>query len=379
MITIAELFSRKTAQQLFDALLADLGARGFPVTAWQTAGAGRTLAFAIAALFADLYATVQLLALSAFLDTAEGAWLSLLAASMFSLTRIPSSFAVGDVRLTCASSAGPYQIQPAGLVVSDGTRRWRSTNTGMVTVPSGATATFRVMAESPGSAWNAPVDTIDTIVTPALAGLTVNNPARSGSTTWLTVNARDEETDAELRIRCRARWATLASGFPIAAVVFWALSATLDTGVSAGVTRVHVEPGGGDGSYDVVIASSNGAVGSDVVTAVETALAAKKPITDEPNVVSAIAHNVHVIAQVFAVGGLSSGQIDELNTRLLGLASETPIEGVLYLSDVYGVLTPTLTDGTKIDHVALAAPVGNTVLGSREVLKIIPTVTSGSV
>lgn len=379
MTTVADILTTRTRDQLVTELMAALAAEGLPVTAWQEGGAARSLVKADATALADLYLTVQALGAAGFLSTATGGWLTLLAASRFDVARFLSTFASGFVRVACAASAGPYNIPAGALLVTDAAgHRYRSGSAGYV-VPSGSYVDVLVTAESPGADYNLAAGTSLTIVSPAYAGLSVTNPALSGSTTWLTVSARDEETDAELRLRCRARWATLGTGFTNAAVIYWVLSALLADGTATGITRAAVEPGPSDGTYTVYVASANGAAVSDAVTAAQTTLNQHKPITDTPTVISAAERNVAVTAQVFAVGGITAGQILELENRLFVLAASVEIGGWLYISDIYAELSRPLLDGKLVDHVALAAPAANTMLLSNEVLKITPTLTSGSV
>ena len=208
MPTIADLITAKDRDALFAEGLAVAQDEGLPATAWQPGSVPRTLLKADATALADLHATQAAIAKGAFLDDAEGAWLTLHAASRYQVTRVAATFNEGTVVVTVASGAGPYTIAAAGLLVSDGTRRWRSTNTSAVTVSSAATTSFTVRAEGSGSAYDVANDTITAVLSPALAGLSVNNPSSS----WVTRSGADEESDASVRARCRARWSTLGRG-----------------------------------------------------------------------------------------------------------------------------------------------------------------------
>lgn len=299
MTTYAALQTATTADAYLTQLLATLASNGFPATAWQSGNAGRTLARADAEALADLRAVVADVVKGGYLDTATGDWLTLLAAGVFDLDRVTATYAVGEVTLTCSASAGPYNITAAGLVVSDGTRRWRSTNTGLLTLASGGTLTVGVKAESPGTAYNITgdgVNGIDTIVSPALAGVTV-----SAVSSWLTTTAVDDETDAELRARCRLRWSTLGRGANLDAYVYNALNA----GVSA-VTRAQCVPGGGDGTLVVYIAQSAATATSPQVAAVQAYIDGVAPVTDAPTVTAATAVTVNITATIYVLAASDS-------------------------------------------------------------------------
>ena len=242
MPTVDDLITAKDRDTLFAELLATAQSEGLPTTAWQAGSVPRTLLKADATALADLHTTQAAVARGAFLDDATGAWLTLLAAGKFQVTRSASTYTEGYIKVTVASGAGPYTITPAGLLVSDGSRRWRSTNTAAITVTSAATTNILVRAESPGSGGNVSNSTITTLVSPALAGVTVNNPAYA-SGTWITTSGADEESDASLRARCRARWSTLGRGATVAAYVYWATTCPSTATVTA-ATAVTVQVSG---------------------------------------------------------------------------------------------------------------------------------------
>lgn len=279
MTTYAELIATKDADTIFTEILARLSSAGFPVTAWQAGGVARTLVDVDAETLAELYGLVSDIGKGWSLDDAEGDWLTLHAYSRFDLTRIAATFAKHSVRLsTVASGAGPYSITAGQLVVTNASGiRFRSTNSTTETVPASGYVDITVQAETAGVGGNtAP----SSVVTPALAGVAFS---------WQSAvtAARDEETDAALRQRCRDRWATLATGFTREAVRYYCVNATLVDGTNAGCTRVGFADPAGDGSYVVYVAGASGALGATPLSRVQAALNAVKPITDTPVVTNA--------------------------------------------------------------------------------------------
>ena len=99
-----------------------------------------------------------------YLDTATGAWLTLLAQSIFQLIRNSATQTVGNFNLTTSSLGGPYTFNAGDLVLTyfdsnNIARVFRSTNTTPVTVnPNQASPgiSIQMTADSPGSAWNIP-------------------------------------------------------------------------------------------------------------------------------------------------------------------------------------------------------------------------------
>ena len=343
MTTLDTLIRTTTRAQELDALLATLAAEGLPVTAWQAGNALRTLAVADAEALRDLRGVVSEIARGGYLDTAEGGWLTLLALGVFDIARVPAQYNTRDVTVTCASGAGPYTITPAQLVVSDGTRRWQSTNAANVTVPSGGSVTIRVRAEEPGDAYNVSGATITTIIAPALAGLTVLGGA--------TVEAgAPEESDATLRARCRARWATLGRGATLAAYDFWALS----TPGAEAVRRVYVAPGPGDGTVAVYIAQAAATATGPQVAAVQAYIDTQCPVTDAPTVTAATEVPVAVTATV------------RVRTASDSAANRTAA------TDAIAALINGTTLGGEIDREAIAAAIYGASAGIVDVDTTVP-------
>lgn len=355
MTTFSQLQTTKTADAYLAEILATLAANGFPVTAWQSGNAGRTLARADAAALADLRAVVAAVANGGFLDTATGDWLTQLAAGLFDLDRTAATFAVGEVTLTCSAAVGPYNLAAGALVVSDGTRRWRSTNTSTVTLATSGTLLVEVKAESPGDDYNVSGGTITTIVSPALPGVTV-----SAVTSWLTTSGADEETDAALRARCRLRWSTLGRGANLAAYEYNALDAG-----AAGVTRAQAVAGPGDGTVTLYIAQAAGTASGGQVSAVQAHLDTVSPCTDAPTVTAASAVTIDVTATIYVAAASDSAAnrtlaTDAMSAYINGLAlGDAVVDSVKLGAAFYAA--------AGVRDVDISTPSGDTVISAGQV------------
>ena len=289
-----------------------------PVTAYQPGSTALTLIEAEAEALADVHTTVGQLGASAFLGEATGDWLTLRAKSTFDLDRILASYTVGTVTLASTVLAGAVTITPGALVISTtGGLLYRSTNTTSITVASGGTATVPMRAEGSGTDYNVSLAGA-TIVTPAAAGLSVS--AASG-VSWITTTARNEETDAELVTRCRARWATLAvAGCGTrAAYTYNLLSALMVDGVtSCGVTRVGFLAPPGDGSVPIRIAGSSGLLTNGQRDDARLWIADRKPITDTPVIEHAgtVAVNLTGSTVTFKAGYNTAGNRSAVRTAI---------------------------------------------------------------
>jgi len=348
--SFSTLTTPTTAAQYLSQILATLAAQGFPVTAWQAGNAGRTLAVADAAALADLRAVIADVARGGYLDTATGDWLTLLAAGLFDLTRTPATYAVGSVTLSCVPTAGPYNLTAGALVVSDGTRRWRSTNTASLTLPSSGSLPVEVRAESPGAAYNVSGSTLSTTpVSPSLAGVTV-----TAATSWITTAGAVEESDASLRARCRLRWSTLGRGATLEAYEYNALAA----GVAA-ITRAQAIAGVGDGTVTVYIAQASGAATSPQVATVQTYISGVCPATDAPTVIAATAVPIDVTATVYVAAASNSAA----NRTLATDAITAYIDALAMGNAVVDVarIGASIYSAAGIRDVDLSAPVDTTI------------------
>jgi hypothetical protein len=284
--TYADLITAKDAETLRDELLARLTDADFPVTAWQTGNAARTLVAVDVQTLAELYALVVQIGKGWSLDDAAGAWLTLHAWSRYRVERILATFARHTVTLTAASGAGPYSITAGQLVVTNALGiRFRSTNTSTEVVAYGTPLTLTVEAQTAGTKGNtAP----SAVVTPALAGVTFAWTAR-------TVTAVDEELDAPLRQRCRDKWATLApAGATQATYRYWLTNAVDGDDEPCGITRVAFATPPGDGTVPVWVAGASGQIGGAQLTAAQAYVEERRPHTDTPDIDHATEVNVDV-------------------------------------------------------------------------------------
>lgn len=291
MTTLADLLNPRTREGWRTELLSRLSGLGFRATSWASGSVPRTLVELVAWGLADVQAAIAAIASGVLLDLSTGRWLTLLAHGHYDLDRIPAGFAEGFVEVACSADAGPYSLSAGsiwcGIQASGIENAVRFVSTETVTVNPGDTKRVAVKAESPGARFNAANGAIDFLFTP-LPGLTVTNPAVGGTGTWLDVPGVDEEDDQALRDRCRAKWATLSF---VGATDLWyefvARSAVSTLGVSAGVTRVRIVPGPGDGTLRVICAGSAGPLGGTAVAWVQAYIDARKPPTDTPTAASA--------------------------------------------------------------------------------------------
>lgn len=216
-LTLSQLLTAKTREEMITLVLAELQSRGFPTTNWLVGGAIRTLVEIFCKLLEDFSKLLVIVTKGGLLEEATGDWLTLLARSNFNTLRKEATFAEWDVTLACSAGAGPYTIVASQLWATTAAGRLFQNITGGVLATSG-TLTLRFKAENPGSLFNSgPINALKT----TLPGVTVQSST-------LVESAADQETDPQLRERAALQWTLLALGATEATYKKFALDADVD-------------------------------------------------------------------------------------------------------------------------------------------------------
>lgn len=358
-LSYKELTQPSTEEEMLTLLLELATLAGFPATSWQEGAVPRTLLEIEKTILVELQELVAEIGKGGLLDEAEGDWLDLLAISAFDEERTAAVRTRGLATLLCSALAGPYTIAVGQLVATDGARRFRNTTGG--TVASGGTLQLTFEAEEPGAAYNIANGDLDTLLTP-LAGVTITNPAVPPATTWLTQTGADEESDDQLRTRCRAKWATLGTGATTDSYTFWAREA------STVVRRINVleHSNAGvpaDGHVTLYLAGELGSVDAGAVAAVGTYIAERRPLCTTVTVIAAAEVAVPITCTLTVraehrteAEALIAGYLDELE-------KEIAIGGTCYLA----AIIEQLMRPEGMINAVLAAPAADVVLAANQV------------
>lgn len=296
--TLKSLITPVTKDQAMANALATLASLGFPTTNWASDSVPMATLHSFTELYADARTAIYNIATGGYLDLAVGPWLTLLAKSQYGLDRKEAVYAEGLATLTAAPTSGPHTIAVGQLTIaSTSGRRFRNTTGGVLALGGGLQLSWK--AESPGSDWNVGVGTITTIVAGALAGVTVANPTIGGGT-WLTVSGANEESDPQLKIRCRTRWAVLAAPTgPRDAYIAYALD---PANGAPGVRRVYVDDANprGPGSVDVYIAGEITTSTPTEITLVDAFIQPRRAISSDILILAAKEKSIPIVGTAYA-------------------------------------------------------------------------------
>lgn len=321
MIPIEELIKPVTTEQQYEKFLDIIEATGLKPRAWRPGGGLRTIIRAAAASYAAFSAIQVSIIRMAFLELAEGVWLTLMAFYVFGVTRRAATFASGEVTLTNAGALD-MTFQPGVLRFINPTSKKAYANSDVVHTTPGSVLPVPIAAVEIGSASSASAGQITQLET-VYAGLTVVNAA--------PVVGLDEASDPEVRQLCRDSRAGRSAAGPRGAYGRAVRSAVRTDGSPVNLNRVSISPASSTGIVTIYVASPSGVPTAedldDVVASVELLT---RPDTVTVNVLGVTPLPVARTIEVWAEKreGLSAPDLTALvRSRLLALNATHPIGG----------------------------------------------------
>ena len=388
IVNLGTLLQLLTPDQIYDLMLAYLASPPapfvqLPVANWRTGGPYQTILKIDAQILGKAFQVLQAFVRGGYLKLSSGGWLDLIADSFFDVQRMIAVFTQGNMVLTAAAGAGPYTIQPGGLVVKTASGLvYRSINGAPLNLPQGGTVTVPVQADIAGAKYNVSPNTITLIQSPTLLGMTVNNPA----TNWITQSGADQETDQRLIVRCINKWGILNPlAFPQAAYIHLALSASPEIAQ----VGVHANLHGGvmAAQWITLVLAGYGAQVSDAaVTAVQNAFAPFVGTGYNLEVDKATLLSIPVTGTVYIPGYLNTAANQGMVLQALSsLAQSSPLgPGRVFLAAIEGVIEDVGTvwdsEGNilvpgPVQNVQLTAPTGDTALTYIQQPILVPNLT----
>lgn len=325
-----------------------------PVTSWQPGSVPLTLAGIDAQAMADVDTLVADIAASGLVDYATGPWLDLLASNVYGLTRLAGTRAVRYLQLTDAANAGPFTI-PAGQFWATDASGHRFQALAGGTLSAGQSVTLEVTADAIGQGWVAITKLITT-----LPGVTFADLGQKTA-------GVDPETDAALRIRCKARWAALGMGAPSSSYDYWA------RGASASVTKTKIKTSTTVPAQVLVyVAGPTGTVGTAELAAVDAAVQANVPLGASAVVSNAAVLTVALSGTVlFKKGSNTTARQNAVRAALDAYFAALPIGGTLLQPSGLGIsleaLIAVIFSAGEVLDISLSSPAADVALTDTQV------------
>ncbi len=373
-LTIDDLLTPSTTDQVLETFLATLETIGVPARSWRVGGAFRTILKTVATTYAGYTVVMSEFARGGFLDTARASWLTLLALHVYGVTRRPSTFATGYVLFT-NTGGGVYDSSNAAagtVYMLAGTKRYFTLEDLSLLTP-GSTQLVSIQAQVPGSANSAAPTTINVLET-QLIGVTISNP--------LSVAGSDEQDDESLRETCRNKIAALSLLGPRGAYAYAVDVALRLDGSPVDINRREVVEDPDTGTVTVYSASPAGTPLADDLTAIRLSVETwARPDSVTAVVVGAtpVAFTKDLIVWAKATPGLDEETVQTaVEDALVTMIASYPIGGENKPPDLQGYLFATNIEGTaKAAHASIFAIDGvgvDLAIGVGEVATLAATV-----
>lgn len=333
-VSLLDTASKTTPPQALALLLSYLSVAGLPATAWQPGSVPRVLLEGESVAYADAMNLVAAIANGNILDLSAGEWLTQLADNNYQLTRKPALFAKGSVTIT--NNSGSTFTQPAGSLLAASTQSTTSFRIldAITSLANGASVVVVAQAEEAGLGGNVAVGTITKLLT-AYPGISINNPG--AASVWLTQIGTRAESDASLRIRCKARWPQLGGGPTLLAYEGWAL------GISQ-VTQARVFPNADssgltkDGKILVIVAGDSNPLDGSVAAAVNLYIQPRAGICARVFTNVATAYNLAISATLYVEPAYLATASAAADTALRELVASRRIGQRIYRAEIVEAL-----------------------------------------
>lgn len=348
MLTLAQLLTPVTREEIKLTILTFLSGLGFQATSWEEGSIQRDIIEGFADLVKPLTDVVQNTARARFTTLATEEYLNDTGDYWYDLPRQGALATQGQMVLTLSAAAMPASFGASELIVADAPEA--PANTYRVTVAGamnpGDVLTVDTEAETPGAAANIPSGSTLYLWTP-IAGLAVTNPAVSGTSTWITREGQGQESAERYGDRMRGRWHRLSPNNTEGAYRAWALE-----GVPS-MTRVTVREGPNDGEVIVTGATASGGLDFGQIDTLVEYLngndgVGRRPINDVLTVQSAVARttptlNLFVtcdsVHAATAAGRVSSALVAAFGALPIGGEIISPFtDGKVYASRIYSTV-----------------------------------------
>jgi phage-related baseplate assembly protein len=384
-VSLASLIIAEAKDVIYAKAITIAQAIGLETETWKSGDPTRSLFDVDSRLHEAKEAGVVEAIKAGFLDLSSGNGTTLCARYLFNTERIAATYATCTLRITNTGS-DTFTWDPDDLTAinnaATGKPTYRNTTGGTIQ-PAGSVdgsgnptdvLDVTIEAEVAGSDGSAGVGDIDELVT-KYPNITVTNTTAAVG--------RDEERDAALKARCKAKWASLSPNGPKDALAYVATTPDLVDGVT--VTRTRTYPDSTVGEVLFYIADDAGAVDASVVTAVEEGVETYAvPHCIDVTVASAanLSQNVTYTLWVYSSINLTTAEIEDLvEDALLAALATRPIGGDIIppatTGNLYkGFLESTILSAVQIDGVAygfrvsIATPAADVAVANNQVVTL---------
>ena len=144
-ISLSDLLTPTTQEDLINQLLQLLASQGFPTTSWSPGTPDRAMLYAFTTLLVDqVNNLIPIITAGGYTDFAQGTWLQFLSQQRFNINYTEATYTYGLMTLTATASAGPYTIAEEQLIAQfPSGNRYINTTSGTLNAGSTLELTWR--------------------------------------------------------------------------------------------------------------------------------------------------------------------------------------------------------------------------------------------
>jgi len=250
MISITDLLTPMTRDQIRTTMVAALETAGVPASKWRKGGTLSTLLTYTAAQLAGFSTLMTQAVSSGYLEKATGGWLKLLAFYVYGVTVPSATFATGFVTLVNGSGF-IYTFAPGEAIFLDPVTNKTYSNTTAISLGALATQSgIGVQCTTSGAAGSAPPNEVTGFVT-AMNGVTVTNPS--------SIVGLDAPDDDAIRQLCLDKLGTL-SVRGVRNAYSYAVDVAVNpvSGAPVNINRKSISRSSHTGTVTIVVAAPSG-------------------------------------------------------------------------------------------------------------------------
>lgn len=342
VLTLAQLTTPLTRQEVQASIYAVLARVGVNTSSWKSGAVVRTMIVGVASVSAAFSALIARVARLGFLSLSEGEWLDLVAWHVYGVERDQATFATGEVIFTNAGG-GVFDLDAGDVVIENASTKAAFRTTAAVHIGAGpfTSAPVPVIAVEAGAASSSEPGALHLVTT--LPGVTATNAA--------AIVGVDRELDPQLIAKSQEMLGSLSPMGPWDAYTFAARQAKRASDSSPiGVTRVRLDKDG-YGHVDVYVAKVGGTIEGDAddpstdLGAIAQAIYKNaEPQGITARVHAATPHTVSVTCEVwlYNTSGRTEVQIKTaIQAAVASLCNALPVGGIVIDPRVIGGPPPT--------------------------------------
>lgn len=354
-VAIAALVAKQTAAEILAVGLEVATAIGLPVTTWRTGDPTRSLYKYLARVLESLEDQNASFIGSAFLSSAAGEWLKVVAKDTYGVDAIEATYATPTVTITNTGNR-QYSLDPGDVVARASTtgKTYHSTEAGAWV--NGTTLSIAFVADEAGSGSSCGLNDVNELVTTFL-GLEI-----TGSTPSI---AADDQDDESLRQVCEDTRGALSAAGP--ADGYNAVVKDPERTGNNEITRAESFGDADDFTVDVFVAGASGPVSAAALNAAQDAVEQwATPLCVRPTVENATALPTALVA-TFSGARLPPNFRTDAETAWETLVTTHRIGARLTLSTINQSLRNAVPEA---DDLTLTFPAGDVVPLPNEVITV---------